>query len=177
MKNHKFVTARFINNEKTTVEIEWLNDAEDTVIEITEFEEDNLVWVDLLTHTTLDDIHENTIKWMREQRAVFEEVVSRIAELDNTNDDAKKIPGMVASLFNNIDDDDDIFALKLALFEIKGIRESKNTAMKTQLRKSTNKFDVLRRAFDIIEETVIEPTKKPTKKGSKASTSQTTPSP
>lgn len=177
MENHKFVTARFINNEKTTVEIEWLNDAEDTVIEITEFEEDNLVWVDLLTHTTLDDIHENTIKWMREQRAVFEEVVSRIAELDNTNDDAKKIPGMVASLFNNIDDDDDIFALKLALFEIKGIRESKNTAMKTQLRKSTNKFDVLRRAFDIIEETVIEPTKKPTKKGSKASTSQTTPSP
>jgi len=173
MENHKFVTARFINNEKTTVEIEWLNDAKDTVIEITEFEEDNLVWVDLLTHTTLDDIHENTIKWMREQRAVFEEVVSRIAQLDNINDDVKKIPALVSSLFDNIDNDDDIFALKLALFEIKGIRESKNTNMKTQLRKSTNKFDVLRNAFDIIEEKVIEPTKK----GSKASTSQTTPSP
>jgi len=173
MENHKFVTARFINNEKTTVEIEWLNDAKDTVIEITEFEEDNLVWVDLLTHITLDDIHENTIKWMREQRAVFEEVVSRIAQLDNTDNDVKKIPALVSSLFDNIDNDDDVFALKLALFEIKGIRESKNTNMKTQLRKSTNKFDVLRNAFDIIEEKVIEPTKK----GSKASTSQTTPSP
>ena len=165
MENHKFITARFINNDRTTVEIEWQNDAKELVMEITEAEEDNLVWIDLLTHTSLDDIHETTINHNKEQRKIFEDLVMHISQRDPAPaEDLKKFPAIVAALFNHKESEDDIFALKLALFELKEIRGSKNTAVKSKLRKSKTMFDILRCAFDIIEE-------------STETTSQTTPSP
>ena len=65
--------------------------------------------------------------------------------------ETKLYPALVDAVFNNVENEDDMFALKLALFEVKEIRDSKNTAAKTKLRKSTTKFDILRCAFDIIE--------------------------
>ena len=63
----------------------------------------------------------------------------------------KTYPALVDTVFNNIENEDDMFALKLALFEVKEIRDSKNTAAKTKLRKSKTKFDILRCAFEIAE--------------------------
>ena len=42
------------------------------------------------------------------------------------------------------------FALKLSLFELAAIRDSKNDDLKKKLRQSKNKIDTLKVAFDIV---------------------------
>tara|TARA_B110000196_G_scaffold306492_1_gene305159 strand:- start:862 stop:1200 length:339 start_codon:yes stop_codon:yes gene_type:complete len=49
-----------------------------------------------------------------------------------------------------MENEDHLFALKLALFELQDIRESDNVEQKTALRKAQNKIDILQHAFNII---------------------------
>ena len=49
-----------------------------------------------------------------------------------------------------MENEDHLFALKLALFDIQEIRESTDTSNKTALRKGKNKIDVLQKAFQIV---------------------------
>ena len=169
MENHKFITARFVDNNKTIVEIEWMNEDKKSVNEIVEANE-GIAWVNLLTHISLDDIHENTSLWIREQRKLFEGIVKRLSKKDFQPAETNKFPGVVTTIFRNTANADDLFALKLALFELDSIRGSENSATKSKLRKSKNMFDVLRFAFDIADEeelktpTVVVPKKKPSKK-------------
>ena len=43
-----------------------------------------------------------------------------------------------------------MFALKIALFELDKIRDSKNDELKRKLRQSKNKIDTLKVAFDLV---------------------------
>jgi hypothetical protein len=170
MLDFKFITAHFINNEKTTVESLWKDSDENVHADVTEAEEGNLAWEEVLKHTTLDEIHENTINNIREQHKDFKELVIKIANEDglihqvNQVEKTKLWPSLIEAVFNNKENDEDLFALKLALFEVETIRGSTNAAVKTKLRKSKTKFDILRFAFEIAEEVVVEPKKKVTKK-------------
>jgi len=58
-------------------------------------------------------------------------------------------PTIVDTIFSNMENEDHLFALKLALFEVQEIRESTDTATKTALRKGKNKIEVLQHAFTI----------------------------
>ena len=58
MKNHKFITAHFINNEKTTVLAQWAGPKDIIIETVTETEEGNLDWEEILKHVTLDKIYE-----------------------------------------------------------------------------------------------------------------------
>ena len=49
-----------------------------------------------------------------------------------------------------MENEDHLFALKLALFELQDIRESDNVEAKTALRKAQNKIEILQHAFNII---------------------------
>ena len=73
--------------------------------------------------------------------------------LKNQLEKRKSWPAIVNTVFDNSDEsEEDLFALKLALFEVEKIRSSKNAAVKTQLRKSKTKFEVLQFAFTIAAE-------------------------
>ncbi len=61
----------------------------------------------------------------------------------------KIFPTVVDNIFTNMENEDHLFALKLALFELQEIRESDNIAAKTALRKAQHKFEVLKHAFEI----------------------------
>ncbi len=56
-------------------------------------------------------------------------------------------PTIVDTIFTNMENEDHLFALKLALFQLQEIRESTDTATKTALRKGKNKIEVLEHAF------------------------------
>ena len=58
-------------------------------------------------------------------------------------------PTIVDTIFTNMENEDHLFALKLALFEIQEIRESTDTKTKTALRKGKNKIEVLQHAFNL----------------------------
>jgi len=155
MLDFKFITAHFINNEKTTVESQWEDSDKNVHIDVTEVEEGNLAWEEILKHTTLEDIHENTASNIKGQQKDFRELVMKIAKEDGLTaapDNTKKWPKLVKTLFSDRENDEDLFALKLALFELDSIRGSANTGLKTQLRKSKTRGDVLKFAFEISAE-------------------------
>ena len=151
-----YITANFIDNERKNIEI-LLKDGDITRPHIIEADENNSDYKDLLKIVTVDELHEQTHNAKRAESEAFKEFAIQIAKdsglvqgevaLEKT----KTYPALVDAVFNNIENEDDMFALKLALFEVKEIRDSKNTVAKTKLRKSTTKFDILRCAFDIIE--------------------------
>ena len=49
-----------------------------------------------------------------------------------------------------MENSDQLFALKIALFELDKIRDSKNDELKRKLRQSKNKIDTLKVAFDLV---------------------------
>ena len=66
--------------------------------------------------------------------------------------DTKFYPTMVKAIFDETDNEDHLFALKLALFEVEKIRDSKNEELKKKLRQSKTKIDCLINALTIVQE-------------------------
>tara|TARA_B110000285_G_C14928743_1_gene516319 strand:+ start:109 stop:567 length:459 start_codon:yes stop_codon:yes gene_type:complete len=141
MIDHKFLTAHFINNEKTTVAAQW-EDSDGVIREmVTEAEEGNLDWEEILTHLTLDDVYENTVKNNREQREAFESMVKGIAEgegLTFKNLEQDEIFDIVINTITEEIDAESLFKFKLKIFDIKSVKESKDRSVKAEIRTSKN---------------------------------------
>jgi len=81
---HEFVRAYFSNNDRTTVESFW-TDGDVERVEYIEAKEGDPNWENLLTHIDIDALHEATYQHIKEQNAVFEESVIKLAkELSKT---------------------------------------------------------------------------------------------
>ena len=150
-----YVVAKFIDEDRKNIEI-LLKDGDITRPHIIEADEDNSDYQDLLKIISLDDLHEQTHNINKAESEAFKEFALGIAkesglvQQEESLEKVKTYPTLVEAMFNNDDNEDDVFALKLALFEVEKIRESKNTALKTKLRKAKSKIEVLRFAFDIV---------------------------
>ena len=70
--------------------------------------------------------------------------------VDDTKIDSKSYNKLVKAIFEQGDNEDQLFALKIALFELPGIRDSKDDELKKKLRQTKNKIDTLKIAFDIV---------------------------
>ena len=66
--------------------------------------------------------------------------------------DTKFYPVLVKAIFEDGENKDHLFALKLALFELEKIRNSKDGEVKRKLRQSKNKIEALKIAFDIVND-------------------------
>ncbi len=150
-----YVVAKFIDEDRKNIEI-LLKDGDITRPYIIEANEDNPDYQDLLKIISLDDLHEQTYNINKAESEAFKEFALGIAkegglfQQEENLEKVKLYPALVEAIFNKDDDEDDVFALKLALFEVEKIRESKNTKLKTKLRKAKSKIEVLRFAFDIV---------------------------
>lgn len=156
MQGYEFLTAHFVNNERTMVEVYWANE-DKTITDYVSAVEGDKKWAYLLEHIDIDQLHENTYKHIRSQNEAFEEKVMSIAkergmliDIDVANtDQMKALLGIIFEepVFENPSDEEKhkekLFALKLALFEFDSIRKSKNKDLKTQLRKAENAIDVM----------------------------------
>ena len=69
---------------------------------------------------------------------------------NETKLNTKFYPTLIKAMFNELENEDHLFALKLALFEVDKIRDSKDNEKKKKLRQSKNKIDVLKLAIDLI---------------------------
>ena len=153
-----FVSATFIDQDKKNIEV-LLNMGHTDELHLTphivEADEDNADYQELLKITHLDAIHEETWNQKKEESAAFIETAKQVMydsglmEETNALTKTKIFPTLVENIFTNMENEDHLFALKLALFELQEIRESDDVATKTALRKAQHKFDVLRHAFTI----------------------------
>ena len=155
LKDH-FVDAYFIDNERQNIEILATSEDKKQVFPtIVPFDENNHMFQALKSKMSVDELHENTYKKKQEERKLFEEQVIRIAKKDGLVFDEYKLdtkfyPTLVKAIVENQDNEDHLFALKLALFEVDKIRDSENTELKTNIRKGKTKVEVLLNALKLI---------------------------
>ena len=160
MENHTFVTARFTNNDRTTVIARWKSNTEkdkngDPIYRNENMlaEENNILYKNVLKHISVDELHENTINWARAEREGYERIVENIAknsgDFIDVNDDTKfaeKFMKVIdeAYSFNN----EALFKFKLALFDSQKINDSKNRQLKSKLRKAKTYRETIEAALE-----------------------------
>ena len=151
-----FLTAYFIDQERKNIEIQTTTEDKKKVFTtIIPFEEGHHQYEALKTVMSLDQLHESTYQKHKKERKLFEETVIRIAQkdgliMDSERIDTKFYPTLVTSLFEDTDNADHVFALKLALFELESIKNSENEEAKKELRKSKDKLDILSAAIQCL---------------------------
>ena len=150
------IGAYFIDNDRKNIEVLTTSEDKKQIIPtILPFDENNPMFKELTSVITVDDLHENTYQKKKDEQKIFEEKVMQIAKkdgllLDDTKIDSTSYNKIAKAIFEQGENEDQLFALKLALFELTAIRDSKNDDLKKKLRQSKNKIDTLKVAFEII---------------------------
>ena len=156
----KIYTAHYIDNEQTTLEV-MLGTEETGVFDSMTIpydpKEDNCKAV--LGVINDDQLMENTYTRRKAEKQALIDVAVAVAKGDNVDldpvlleSDSGYWPKFVQGLFTDIENEDHLFALKLALFEEEKIRDSKNTDLKAKLRQGKSKNEVLLAALEISAE-------------------------
>ena len=150
------IGAYFIDNDRKNIEVLTTSEDKKQIIPtILPFDENNPTFKELTSVITVDDLHENTYQKKKAEQKIFETKVMEIAKkdgllLDDTKIDSNSYNKLVKAIFEQGENADQLFALKIALFELDKIRDSKNDELKKKLRQSKNKIDTLKVAFEII---------------------------
>ena len=146
MQGYNLLTAHFSNNERITVEVYWCNDkGEDIQVEYLEAKEGDAAWEELLTHVTIDQLHENTYNHNREQVELFETTAIEIAKkrglvYDIHTDRGAALKVAAETIFREFNEEElkeYLFIYKLNLFENEVIKNSKDRTSKAAIRKAT----------------------------------------
>ena len=150
-----FLTASFIDTERKNIEI-LLKDGDKVKSHIVEYDMKYPVCQELLKIISLDDLHEFTYNKKKEEKENFDQMVIRLAKKNNMIVDDSKVNdnsfrNVVNTLFKEDENPDHLFALKLALFEVEKIRNSKDDENKKKLRQSKTKIEALQVAFDLVK--------------------------
>ena len=150
------IGAYFIDNDRKNIEILTTSEDKKQIMPtIIPFDENNPSFKELTSIVTVDDLHENTYQKKKAEQKIFETKVMEIAKkdgllLDDTKIDSSSYNKLVRAIFEQGENTDQLFALKIALFELDKIRDSKDEELKKKLRQSKNKIDTLKVAFDLI---------------------------
>tara|TARA_B100001287_G_scaffold97092_1_gene81609 strand:+ start:3613 stop:4131 length:519 start_codon:yes stop_codon:yes gene_type:complete len=163
--NHRFVDAYFVNNEKTVLKTEWLDES-GTIIRpyIIEVDKDPDVYKkfmktkDLelmeingepLKKITEDWIHERTYNKISEQRKNYERELVKIAKANNEYNEVVTDSGLNHDLLLQYLDntmktsDKEVFTLKMKIFEKDQVKQSENRGLKAKLRKAKTIGEVI----------------------------------
>lgn len=141
IEGHTFVTAHFTNDERTFVTSIW-QDKDKTLRPFNLVaEEGNQHWKELQQYITEDELHENTFKHIKESKKAFEQELTAIAEAEGFF--IREIKGTenstIDAIINWIDttyDNEQVFKIKVRLFEHDKIKKSTNAEKKSALRKA-----------------------------------------
>ena len=152
-----FINAYFIDNERKNIEILTTSEDKKSVINtIIPFDVKHSSFITLTKFISVDEIHESTYNKKKKEKEIFEQKVIEIAKrdgllVDNSKIDSGLFSTLVKAIFEDEKNEDHLFALKLALFEIDKIRDSSNDELKKKLRQSQTKVEALQSAFDLIK--------------------------
>ena len=163
---YEYITAHFTNNERTTCEIIWrdANEKSETYDQvfaaICEASDDDAQWKELLTIVDIDQIHENTYKFIKEQDEILQKSIMGVArergmlyDVDSVNSELyKSLAEIIFKAFDEEVDKEKLFMLKLQLFELPVIKNSKNRAEKAALRKAQTMMTAIKHGIIIAEE-------------------------
>ena len=150
------ISAYFIDSERQNIEVLIRSeDGTQVIPTIIPFDENNHLFKELNNLVSLDKLHEDTYLKKKQEKEDFEAMAMRIAKkkgliFDEVKLDTKFYPTLVRAIFEDMENENHMFALKLALFEIEKIRDSKDSEGKKKLRQAKTKIEVLKITFDLL---------------------------
>ena len=157
IKDH-FIDAYFIDSERENIEILYTSEDKKKVFTtIVPFNYEHETFKTLQTVMSVDELHERTYNKKKEEKKLFDEQVIRIAKkdglvFDELKLDTKFYPTLIKAILEEQTNEDHLFALKLALFEVDKIKDSKNVELKSNIRKGKTKIEVVSNALKLISE-------------------------
>ena len=156
----EYFNAYFANEDRTIVSSYW-KDADDNIVSIAmSTEADDPEWINLLEQVTVDEIHENTWKYIKESEQAYKDQVIEIAKergwLVNMDDggtsDFHKI--LVDMLFEPFDENlhkEKLFFFKIHLFEKDVINQCKDKEAKKKIRRAGTFIEAIKAAIEILD--------------------------
>lgn len=159
MNGLKFVTAKFVNNDRTTVESLWEDEEGNLVPSYNEAIDGDPIWEEVKENISIDAIHENTFNYIKSSQEEYKRQVLQFAKQDGLIYDIKDTDNsiykvLIDKLFQPFDaaaDKEDLFLIKLQLFEHDRIKKCQNRQKKMELRKATTIIQAIRIALEIVE--------------------------
>jgi len=149
-----FVEASFIDNERQNIEVLTKSDDGKSVIPtIIPFDETNHMFKELMDIKTLDELHEDTHNKKKLEGDLYKEQAIAFAKetgLVAGDDKSNIVTKLIEYITKNTNNEDELFALKLGLFEVEDIRNSESIELKKTIRQSKTKAEVLLSALKII---------------------------
>ena len=116
------IGAYFIDNDRKNIEVLTTSEDKKQIIPtILPFDENNHMFKELTSVVSVDQLHENTYQKKKDEQKIFEEKVMQIAKkdgllLDDTKIDSTSYNKITKAIFEQGENEDQLFALKLALF-------------------------------------------------------------
>jgi len=149
-----FVDARFTSSNRDWIEVLTNENKESLTSTHVEFDEKHPYFISLMKVTNIEKIHESTYRHNEEQKKEFEQVALAIAKREGLVQTDDTSPTRVLDFIFNPEEatEDEMFALKIALFEIDKIKDSKNLDGKKALRKCKTRIDLLKSALNLYSE-------------------------
>ena len=153
-----FIEASFVDNERQNIEILTKSEDGKTVTPtVIPYDENNDMFKELMTIKTIDQLHEDTHNKKKEEGRLYTQQAINFAKESGlvTAEVAKfqekdAVKEFIRYLKKDNNDEDEIFALKLELFEINEIKDSTDVELKKSLRQSKSKAAVILNALKII---------------------------
>ena len=149
MEGHKFIKAMFSNDEKNIIESYWQNENDEVRVEFCPAEDGDEVYEMVKQHVDIETLHDETYEHIKAQDRIYREAILSIAkqdgyvwdihdlETDNKIEHLFKIA--TKAIFEDADaalEKEKLFLYKLQLFELDKIKDSKDSALKKQLRQA-----------------------------------------
>lgn len=155
---NQFITAYFIDNNRTTIEVltrESL-DSNNQISTIIEYDPTHPWCQALLDVCDLDTLHENTWNKIQSDKNAFEQSVLKIAKeqglvYDTNKTETKFHTAMMDFLFNYKEtaEKEDLFVFKLASFELDVVKNCKDKDQKAAIRKAQTPLEVVKAISEI----------------------------
>ena len=159
--DHKVHFAHFTDDNKDTIRLELVeptlnSKTGDDDVQLIEYyleaKEGNAEFEELLKIVDIDALHENTVNYIRQERDRFEQTVMEIGIRENlihntdpiTSNIYETITELLFSPFDEEKQKEQLFMMKLKIFEVDEIKSSKNRPLKAKLRKAKNFVDVMK---------------------------------
>lgn len=147
-----FVTAHFINSERTQIEILTLEapDSSNQISTVIEYDTNHPWCQSLLKVCDLDMLHENTWAKINREKLAFEQTVLKIVKdqglvYEPNKSESKFHQSMLNFLFdyNDKEQKEDLFSVKLASFELEKVKNCTDDLIKSKIRKAQTPLEVV----------------------------------
>lgn len=155
----KIITAKFYNSERTQIMVDYIDGNDEEQEYVIPADPDHPLFQQLTKTIPVDELHENTWAYIKEQQTALEQTIMMIAKREGQIYDVgtpnpklyKEVARIISQPFDSEEHKELLFVMKLEIFDLEEVKSCKERTLKSELRKAETPIDVLMAACKIIK--------------------------